>query len=379
MADGGRNVVVDFWRGFALVSIFVNHVPGNLLEPYTHKNYGLSDASELFVLLAGVAVSLAYGRPGAPAFGLAGMIRIGARIRTLYMAHITMLVIAASIVSVAVMTTEDVRILEATQFDLVMASPLTAVIGIATLGLQPAYFNILPLYIVLLMLAPLLLMLAASDRRIALAASAFLYALTQAFELRPPSYPGDDQWFFNPFAWQLLFTTGLCLGRPVTISPALHRVLLPAALAVLAMGALIAQLGLYGTFDLSPLPRTLWDMDKTNLSLPRLLHVLALVYCVSRLPVGRWLAGASWTGAVTAMGRHSLPVFCVGSVLSLAITLARPSLQAGWAGDLALIGAGLVLQGTLALVLEWNRRGQTAARAAVCPRLFHSSTSASVP
>jgi hypothetical protein len=364
MRDGGRNEAVDFWRGFALVSIFVNHVPGNILEPYTHKNFGLSDASELFVLLAGIAVSLAYGRPGEGSPGLAAMLKIAARIRTLYMAHITMLMLAAAVTAIAVLGTEDVRILEATQFDLVMASPLTAVIGIVTLGLQPAYFNILPLYIVLLMMTPPLLMLAASSRWLALGASAALYALTQAFELRPPSYPGDDQWFFNPFAWQLLFTIGLCLGRPVAVPAAVHRILLPASIAMLAFGAVATMKGLYGTFDLSPLPRTLWDIDKTNLSLPRLLHVLALVYCIGRLPVWNRVASAAWAAPVTAMGRHSLPVFCVGSVLSLAIQLGRPSLQAGWPGDLALIGAGLAVQASLALVLEWIRRGQIAARAA---------------
>lgn len=364
MRDGGRNVAIDFWRGFALVSIFVNHVPGNVLEPWTHKNFGLSDASELFVLLAGVAVSLAYWRPDRPALGTASLLRIAARIRTLYMSHLTMLLLAAAITSIAVIGTEDVRILEATQFDLVMASPLTAVIGIVTLGLQPAYFNILPLYIVLLMLAPVLLVLAARNRWLALAASALLYTATQAFELRPPSYPGDDQWFFNPLAWQLLFTIGLCIGRPVPITPAAHRILVPSALFVVTFGAVAATAGLYGTFDLSPLPRTLWDIDKTNLSLPRLLHVLALVYCVGRLPVWSRVASAPWAGAVTAMGRHSLPVFCVGSLLSLAIQLGRPSLQAGWMGDLALIAAGLVVQGCLALALEWIRRGQTAARAA---------------
>jgi hypothetical protein len=364
MQDSRRNVAIDFWRGFALVSIFVNHVPGNIVEPYTHKNFGLSDASELFVFLAGVAVSLAYWRPEGPAMDLRGLLRMAARIRTLYMAHITMLVVSAAVVATAVLETEDVRILEATQFDLVMASPLTAAIGMATLGLQPAYFNILPLYIALLLLAPLLLALAGVSRWLALAGALVLYAATQFFELRPPSYPGEDQWFFNPLAWQLLFTIGLCAGRPLQIPPRLHRLLLPAALVILAFGILAAQASLYGTFDLSPLPRALWDLDKTNLSLPRLLHVLALVYCVGRLPVGRWVAGVPWAAAVTAMGRHSLPVFCVGSVLSLAIQLARPSLQAGWAGDLALIGTGLLVQGALALVLEWNRRGQTAARAA---------------
>ena len=45
--------VVDFWRGFALVEIFVNHIPGNVYEQFTHKALSLSDSAELFVFLAG--------------------------------------------------------------------------------------------------------------------------------------------------------------------------------------------------------------------------------------------------------------------------------------------------------------------------------------
>ena len=44
---------IDFWRGLALVSIFVNHIPGFAFERITHRNYGLSDSAELFVFLAG--------------------------------------------------------------------------------------------------------------------------------------------------------------------------------------------------------------------------------------------------------------------------------------------------------------------------------------
>ena len=44
---------IDFWRGFALIAIFINHVPGIFYEKFTHRNFGFSDSAELFVLLAG--------------------------------------------------------------------------------------------------------------------------------------------------------------------------------------------------------------------------------------------------------------------------------------------------------------------------------------
>ena len=36
---------VDFWRGFALATIFINHIPGIFLERYTFRHYSLSDAA----------------------------------------------------------------------------------------------------------------------------------------------------------------------------------------------------------------------------------------------------------------------------------------------------------------------------------------------
>jgi hypothetical protein len=50
---------IDFWRGFALVTIFINHIPGNAFEQFTYSGYLQSDAAELFVFLAGWSLALA--------------------------------------------------------------------------------------------------------------------------------------------------------------------------------------------------------------------------------------------------------------------------------------------------------------------------------
>ena len=42
---------------------------------------------------------------------------------------------------------------------------------------------------------------------LALAVSVGLYALTWQFDFKLPAYP-NGVWFFNPFAWQLLFVFG---------------------------------------------------------------------------------------------------------------------------------------------------------------------------
>ena len=60
-APGKRIDGIDFWRGFALLTIFIDHVPENIFDHVTQRNFGFSDAAELFVFLSGVSVALAYG------------------------------------------------------------------------------------------------------------------------------------------------------------------------------------------------------------------------------------------------------------------------------------------------------------------------------
>ena len=53
---------IDFWRGIALITIFINHVPGIYYARFTHANYSLSDSADLFVFLAGWSLRLLVGR-----------------------------------------------------------------------------------------------------------------------------------------------------------------------------------------------------------------------------------------------------------------------------------------------------------------------------
>lgn len=360
-SQAARLQSLDFWRGFAIVSIFVNHIPGNLFEAYTHKNFGFSDAAELFVLLAGMSAALAYGPGFVPGSYARQTVRIGLRAWTLYMAHLTLIAICGAVVAYAVLLTEDSRLLEATQFDQIMGAPLQAVIGVATLGLQPAYLNILPLYIALLLMAPALISLVRLSPVVALAVSGALYVATQLFELGLPTYPSPDPWYFNPLAWQLLFVIGLCCGMLLSQG---RRLALGWALLALAglyvAGALVwTRLGLYA--EVAPLPRFLWDFDKTNLSLPRLLHVLALACIVAALPLERWLRQAIVARPLILLGRHSLPVFCVGTVLGMVAVPVRASELGHPALDLLIIPGGILVQFALAWVLEWYRVGQKTA------------------
>ncbi|MEK1933651.1 MAG: OpgC domain-containing protein, partial [Pararhizobium sp.] len=57
-----RDTRLDVFRALCLITIFVNHVPGQYLEYLTPKNFGFSDSAEAFVLISGLSAGLAYGR-----------------------------------------------------------------------------------------------------------------------------------------------------------------------------------------------------------------------------------------------------------------------------------------------------------------------------
>ncbi|HVO14187.1 MAG TPA: OpgC domain-containing protein, partial [Alphaproteobacteria bacterium] len=44
-----RDLRLDFFRGLALVFIFFDHIPGNLVSWLTVRNYAFSDATEMFI------------------------------------------------------------------------------------------------------------------------------------------------------------------------------------------------------------------------------------------------------------------------------------------------------------------------------------------
>ncbi len=357
-ADGrdGRVASLDFWRGCALATIFVNHIPGNPIEPFTHKNFGFSDAAEIFVFLAGISVALAYAARQEAVGFLRTAATILGRAATIYGHHLVVLLVCGAVVAFGVLATNDVRLLEATHFDVLVESPIEAVAGIATLGFQPAYINILPLYIVLMLAAPGLLNLAIASPRAALGLSVSLYVAAHLFGLDLPSFPASSGWYFNPFTWQLLFVIGICTGLALRDGRILDsRPLFIVALFYLAAATLWTRSGFYNPYDLSPLPRFVWDFDKTALTLPRLLHALALVIVAAKL--GRMLALAEFRVArpLILLGRHALPVFCFGTVLAISIQILRMSGAEGRSLDMVLIVAGLLAQIGLAAILEWYR------------------------
>ena len=53
----GRDYRLDLFRGFANWAIYLDHIPNNVVNWVTQRNYGFSDAADLFVFISGYTPS----------------------------------------------------------------------------------------------------------------------------------------------------------------------------------------------------------------------------------------------------------------------------------------------------------------------------------
>jgi hypothetical protein len=191
---------VDFWRGFALATIFVDHIPGIFLERYTFHHFSLSDAAELFVLLAGVSLryvcnSLAKEPLSAAVYRLAG------RALTIYFAQLVITLLATAILAGGAKALDQPAILQWNNSAAVFEDPVNAHIGLALLRYQLGFFDILPLYVVLMAAGPTIAILDRYIPRALLPLSFALYVYTLVTGWNLHTWPVEGAWYFSPFAW----------------------------------------------------------------------------------------------------------------------------------------------------------------------------------
>lgn len=365
--QSGRDLRIDFFRGLALLFIFWDHIPQNPLGLLTPRNVGFSDAAEIFVFLAGYAAVMAYGkvllRDG---YGYA-CLRILRRVWVLYVAHIFLLAVLMGIVFVTNNHVETRDFIAEMGLGYFLSDPQQALIDELLLRFKPNLMDPLPLYVVLLMALPAILPALLRHPGWTLAASLALYLCAPLLQWNFAAASGGT-WFFNPWAWQFLFVLGgaasLLAQRRRTSGtspdPRRRRMLLALCAGYLLATGLIAVSWRFPAIHDAWMPQALaqwlYPIDKTNLAPVRLLHFLALAYCVAAwLPAGEWLR--RWPAReFTRMGQFSLEVFCLGVLLA-------PLADAGntLADDhpLAQVGTallGLALMAGLAAWLDLNKR-----------------------
>jgi hypothetical protein len=211
-----------------------------------------------------------------------------------------------------------------------------------------------------------------------LAGAVLLWIAAGTLRLDIPNFPLPGGWFFNPFAWQLLFAIGLFCGliKWQRNAPAVpyHPVLYAAALGYLAFAFAFVGLDAWGVEHQLGLPMLIGQFDKSFVSLPRLLHVLSMIYVFAHAPASSPIASISRGNPLALLGRQALPVFVAGTVLSLIGQIAKFGHPPEFVFDTGFVVAGIGLQFALAYGLEWwrealtRRPGRPAQRPGPCRR-----------
>ncbi|MBV8651328.1 MAG: OpgC domain-containing protein [Alphaproteobacteria bacterium] len=319
-AGQGRDPRLDFFRGSAMFIIYIAHCRGNFLWDYIPARYGLSDAADMFVFLSGMAASIAFGGCFVRQGMFMGTARILHRCWQLFVGHIGLFFATAAIAVAASRWYGDTNYIEVLQIQRFFNDTEGALLDLFTLSYVPHYFDILPLYIVVLAMVPVAMLLARLHPLLVLAASIALYTVTVGFGLNfAANADGQQEWYFNPLAWQLIFFTGFALGRGWIKVPLDSKPLLYASIAMLVVGLLVSLPSLLNQVELLD-DLSQWIVnhsDKTNLDLLQYFHFLASAYVAVVVLKGREQVLLNpWLRPFVKCGQQALAVFLSGMVLS---------------------------------------------------------------
>ncbi len=361
VAKAPRDYRLDFFRGLALFIIFVDHVPDNPLAHFTLGSITLSDAAEVFIFISGYTAALVYGQKMQRDGALYASALIWRRVWQLYVAHLCLFMLYSAQVAYTVRHFNNPLFSDELGIGDFLSQPVETLIRVLLLEFQPAYLDILPLYIFLLLIFPAFMLVMRRHALLALVPSFAIYVLAQTTGLNMPGNADSDGWYFNPFAWQFLFVISASLGLPQ--SQSWRRLWtqgrvgrwLPVGAALFAAAGTVIQVSwtLHGLNPHIPgiLFHALWPLDKTTLAPLRILSILALVVLAQRLiPRGAgWLTSrVGWL--VVLCGQNSLNIFCLSILLSLAGNIVLTFVSRTWwiygvinlAGILLMIGLGLL-------------------------------------
>jgi hypothetical protein len=387
---------IDFWRGFALITIFINHIPGIFFESFTHRNISISDSAELFVFLAGWALFLT--SEGGKTRKSTGRVlsRLGGRAISIYAAQILISSIAIATLAVAARMLQNPLLLEWHNAAAAFYDPIPAQIGLVALTYQLGYFDILPLYVVLMLSAPIVVLIHRYATRLLFPISLLIYFVALVFRISIPSWPTEGHWFFNPLSWQLVFVLGFVVAHSQGGGSFYQRHIFwirIAALCIVISGVVIVFFEWWPDPLEVPEPTFLFIIFKPYATPLRLIQFIALVIVFSGVfteiqRFSSWLANFSsrirWvsffsvsfllsfisktlslflyyiTHFFSKLGRNSLNVFCVGSLLSLFSQILRFYFEGTLFIDIIVVVAGIALLGLTAWLSEWSKNTKRA-------------------
>jgi hypothetical protein len=360
----GRDIRLDLFRGLALWFIFVDHIPTNIVSWLTVRNYGFSDATEIFVFISGYTAVIAYGRMMQRDGWMRAAGRVYRRVWQLYVAHILLFVAFSAQVAWVSEARDTPALIEEMEMLGLGQNPYRAILEAALLKFRPVNLDVLPLYIVLLAAFPLVLPALLRRPMAVIAASLALYAATSHFDWNLPAYPENKVWFFNPMAWQVVFYVGAAFAALGPRLAWLDRFRLP--FTVLAVLYLVFASVITLSWHYNPLERLIpawvsriiYPIDKTNIDILRFMHFLALAWLV-RLVVPVDAAFLKWRIflPLRRCGEQSLLIFCIGTFLALSGQVIVDHFEESLLSQIAVSVGGILIMCAAAYAASWFKGG----------------------
>jgi hypothetical protein len=358
---GERELRLDLFRGLALWLIFIDHLPPSLLTWFTIRNYGFSDATEIFIFISGYTAAFVYGRALLDSGFVVSTARILRRAWQIYVAHVFLFTIFLAEISYLAnsfdnpLYTEEMGIMD------FLKQPDVTIFQALILRFKPVNMDVLPLYIVLMLSLPLILALMRWKPDVTLALSALLYAVTWHYDLYLSAYP-NGYWSFNPLAWQLLFVFGAwcALGGARRMSAVISSNVTLWICIVYLVAAFYVTLTWNVPAMVHMVPKRLeqwmYPIDKTDLDVLRFAHFLALAAITVRFLPRDWPGLKSrWLKPLILCGQHSLEIFCLGVFLAFGGHFILAEVGGG-AGMHALISlSGILIMCAVAWLISWYK------------------------
>ena len=363
-----RDLRLDLFRGMGLWMIFLDHIPHDIVAWLTLRNYGFSDAAEFFVFISGYLLGYIYGPIVSGGNFLAATKRLVMRAWQMYVAHILLfLIFTAQIARTARKFDNPMYENEFNVYNF-LQHPDVLIGQALTLRYKPVNLDVLPLYIALVLASPLMLWCLVRRPNWTLLGSAVLYVAARWFDWNFASYPPGTTWYFNPFAWQLLFVFAAWCG--VGGVAQLQALIRSRAALILSVAWLLFALVIVMTWHIPFLEalvpkwmiKAIYPIDKTDLDMLRLTHFLALALVVTRYMPRKWtVLNSKWLRPLILCGLHSLAIFCLGVFLSFGAHWILVQYTRGVWEQLAVSAAGILMM----VVAAWFLN-----RAAQVPNLF---------
>ncbi|MEH6646091.1 OpgC family protein [Sulfitobacter sp.] len=342
-----RDLRLDFFRGIAMFIILMAHTPGNFLTLWIPARWGFSDATEMFVFCSGMASAIAFGGAFQRSGWALGTARVAFRIWQVYWAHIGLFIaIAALLAGIDFYGGYDKNYIGSLNLWKFFEDPAVPLVGLLTLSYVPNYFDILPMYLVVLAMMPIVIALQRVHTGLVFVFMIVVWLAAQQSVWGPahlafPAEPWSERkWFFNPFAWQLIFFTGFALMRGWIPKPRVHPMLVAIA-AVIVIAIIpssnigvraVAQDWFFETAIGNPVIDFRMSIsaliDKTDFGILRFVHFLSLAYLAwvfagdkgdNLLGQGSGLPARAWDRLlkiILKVGQQSLAVFVTSMFLA---------------------------------------------------------------